>query len=91
MARAQKDLLSRLAEAGESAIKTLGDAPGADRFIGAATALRDRLDELQKRVRGLEALEQRIAALERKVDRLSKDSSATPKRKPAASARKSSG
>jgi hypothetical protein len=71
----QKDLLSRLAEAGEAAIKALGEAPGADRFFGAATALRDRLDELQKRVRGLESLEQRIAALERKVDRLSKESS----------------
>src|SRR5205814_8817762 len=33
MARAsQKDLLSRLADAGEAAIKSLGDAPGADRF-----------------------------------------------------------
>jgi hypothetical protein len=71
---AQKDLISRLADAGESAMKTLGDAPGADRFLGAATALRDRLDELQKRVRGLEALE-------RKVDRLSKDGSASSTRK----------
>jgi hypothetical protein len=75
----QKDLLARLAEAGEAAIKALGEAPGADRFIGAATAMRDRLDELQKRVRGLESLEQRIAALERKVDRLSKESTASRK------------
>jgi hypothetical protein len=83
MARAQqKDLLSRLADAGEAAIKTLGDAPGADRFMGAANALRDRLDELQKRVRGLEALEQRLTALERKVDRMSKGgAAATPARK----------
>jgi hypothetical protein len=77
MARAaQKDILSRLADAGEAAMKTLGDAPGADRFLGAANALRDRLDELQKRVRGLEDLEQRLAALERKVDRLGKGDSA---------------
>ena len=74
MARArspQKDLLTRLADAGEAAIKSIGDAPGADRFLGAANALRDRLDELQKRVRGLENLEQRLAELERKVSRLS--------------------
>jgi ubiquinone biosynthesis protein UbiJ len=69
---AQKDLLSRLADAGEAAIQKLGEAPGADRFMGAANALRDRLDELQRRVRGLEALEQRIEELERKVERLSK-------------------
>jgi hypothetical protein len=78
MARAgQKDILSRLADAGEAAMKTLADAPGADRFLGAATTLRDRLDELQKRVRGLEDLEQRLAALERKVDRLAKGESAS--------------
>ena len=82
MARAsQKDLLSRLADAGEAAIKSLGDAPGADRFLGAATAMRDRLDELQRRVRGLEGLEQRLAVLEKKVDRLAKaggSAAATP-------------
>lgn len=70
----QKDLLSRLADAGEAAIKSLGDAPGADRFLGAMTTMRDRMDELQRRVRGLEALEQRLVALERKVDRLAKES-----------------
>ena len=73
MARAsQKDLLSRLADAGEAAIKSLGDAPGADRFVGAVSAMRDRMDELQRRVRGLESLEQRLTALEKKVDKLAK-------------------
>jgi hypothetical protein len=83
MARApQKDLLSRLADAGEAAMKSIGDAPGADRFLGAANALRDRLDELQKRVRGLEGLEQRLVELERKVDRMSRGGgSTTPARK----------
>lgn len=79
MARgSQKDLLSRLADAGEAAIKTLGETPGADRFLGAATSLRDRLDELQRRVRGLEGLEQRVAELEEKVDRLAKASAESP-------------
>jgi uncharacterized protein involved in exopolysaccharide biosynthesis len=73
MARSgQKDLLTRLTDAGEAAIKAIGDAPGADRFLGAANALRDRLDELQRRVRGLEGLEQRLAELERTVERLAK-------------------
>ena len=73
----QKDLLSRLADAGEHAIKSIGEAPGADRFLGAANALRDRLDELQKRVRGLEELEQRLVALERKVDKLARGGAST--------------
>jgi TolA-binding protein len=88
-ARAQKDILSRLADAGEEAIQKLSDAPGADRFMNAASTMRDRLDEMQKRLRGLEQLEQRLAALERKVDRLSKSGSAAPAtRKTAATTRK---
>jgi hypothetical protein len=75
---AQKDLLTRLADAGEAAIRTLGEAPGAERFMGAALAMRDRMDELQRRVRGLEGLEQRLAELERRVDRLSKQSASAP-------------
>jgi tetrahydromethanopterin S-methyltransferase subunit G len=79
----QKDLVARLTEVGGAAMKTLGEAPGAERFVAAANALRERLDDLQKRVRGLEELEERIAKLERKVERLSKESSAA-KGKPSA-------
>jgi hypothetical protein len=76
------DLLGRLADLSEEAIQRLGDVPGADRALGAINTLRDRTDELQRRVRGLEALEQRLAALERKVDKLSK-ASGTSERSPA--------
>jgi TolA-binding protein len=69
MAR-QKDLLSRLADAGEEAIQRLADVPGADRVTGALGAMRDRMDEMQKRLRGLEALDRRLAELERRVDKL---------------------
>jgi hypothetical protein len=68
------DLLGRLADLSEDAIQRLADVPGADRAVGAINALRERTDELQRRVRGLEALEQRIAVLERKVEKLSKAS-----------------
>jgi len=79
----RNDLLGRLADLSEETIQRLGDVPGADRVLGALNALRDRTDELQKRVRGLESLEQRLAAVERKVDRLAKGgaSSAGPTRK----------
>jgi uncharacterized protein involved in exopolysaccharide biosynthesis len=69
---ARTDLLGRLADLSEDAIQRLSDAPGAERVLGAMNTMRDRLDELQKRVRGLEELEQRLTALERKVDKLGK-------------------
>src|SRR5437016_11287030 len=71
------DLVGRLADLSEEALQRLADMPGADRAVSALNALRDRIDELQKRVRGLEALEQRLTALERKVDKLSKSGSAS--------------
>ena len=79
----KNDLLGRLADMGEDALQRLSDAPGADKILGAMNTLRDRTDDLQKRVRGLENLEQRLAAVERKVDRLAKGgaSSAGPTRK----------
>ena len=50
-------------------------------------------DELQKRVRGLEDLEQRLAALERKVDKLggAAKSSTTTRKSTKATSTKSSG
>jgi hypothetical protein len=69
--REPKDLLTMLADRGEEAIQRLSDAPGADRLLGAAQALRDRLDEMQKRIRGIDALEKRVTELEKRVDALS--------------------
>jgi hypothetical protein len=76
------DLLGKLADLSEDAIQRLSDAPGADRALGALNNLRDRMDELQKRVRGLEDLEKRLTALERKVDKLSKGGSASMSSRP---------
>ena len=69
--REPKDLLAMLADRGEEAIQRLSDAPGADRLLGAAQALRDRMDEMQKRLRGIDAIERRVAELEKRVDALS--------------------
>lgn len=83
MARARKsDLLTRLVDAGEDAIQRLSEVPGGDRLVGTVNAMRDRVDELQRRVRGLEDLDRRLAALERKVDKLSRGESATRRKKP---------
>jgi hypothetical protein len=70
MARAQKDLLSRLADAGEEAMHRLSEAPGADRVLGVANSLRERVDELQRRMGNVDEIERRLGALERRVDQL---------------------
>jgi hypothetical protein len=84
---ARRDLLTRLADAGEEAIGKLADTPGADRFMGAIGGMRDRMDELQKRVRGIEDLERRVAALEARLAEppAKRTTRARTTRKPAAS------
>ena len=87
----QKDLLSRLADAGEEAIQRLAKAPGGENVVKAVNASRDRVDELQKRVRGIEGLEKRVAALEKRIDALTKQAGPKPAaRKPAARPKKPS-
>jgi polyhydroxyalkanoate synthesis regulator phasin len=74
------DLLGKLSDLSEDAMHRLSDVPGGERLVGAINATRERVDELQKRVRGMDDLEKRLAALERKVDKLAKGSaSAGPK------------
>jgi len=70
-----KDPVAKLTDLGEGAIKRFSDAPGADRLLGALNTTRERLDELQRRLRGIDELEKRVAVLERKVDKLSKGAS----------------
>ncbi|HEY2074511.1 MAG TPA: hypothetical protein VGG88_13115 [Gaiellaceae bacterium] len=69
----RSDLLGRLADLSEEAMHRLQEAPGGDRVVGTMNAMRDRVDELQRRVRGIDELERRLTALERKVDKLAKD------------------
>ena len=90
----QKNIVERLADAGEEAIQRIGSAPGADRILGAVGSLRERVDDMQKKMRGFEAYEKRLAAAERRLDKLEgktttrKTSSSAKKR---STARKSSG
>ena len=74
MARSQKDLISRLADVGEEAIMRMGDVPGAGRFLDVANSMRERLDDMQKRMRGLDVLEKRVKDLEARVVKLERGS-----------------
>lgn len=82
MAQPRQSIVDRLADLGEEAIQRIGNAPGGDRVLAAMAGTRDRLDDLQKRVRGLEALDKRVAAMERRLDKLEGKGKATTARKP---------
>lgn len=68
----EKDLVSRLADAGEEALHRLADLPGGQKAVGALNELRNRVDDLGKKVRGIEALEERVAKLEKELAALKK-------------------
>jgi outer membrane murein-binding lipoprotein Lpp len=61
------DVIARLADKGEQAISRIGDLPGGQRALKAFNDLRLRVDELNKRVRGIDDLEKRVAKLEKDV------------------------
>jgi predicted nucleic acid-binding Zn-ribbon protein len=71
MAESQ-NLLGRLADAGEEAISKVSEMPALHRLTTTMTTLRERVDEMQKRLRGLDEIETRLAALEKRVDELAK-------------------
>src|SRR2546421_3397517 len=85
----QKNIVERLADAGEEAIQRIGSAPGADRILGAVGSLRDRVDDMQKKMRGFEGFEKRLSALERRLDKL-EGKGKTTTRKTSAGAKKRS-
>lgn len=62
-----KDLITRLADAGEDAIQRLGELPGGKTMVEAASNFRARLDELAVRIRAIDPLEKRVTALEKRL------------------------
>lgn len=76
MPQGTPEIVSKLADRGEEALQKIASTPAAQKLLDALTGLRDRMDELQRRVSGVEALEKRVANLEKQVKALSKP--ATP-------------
>jgi uncharacterized protein YceH (UPF0502 family) len=77
----EKDFVTRLADAGEEALQRLADLPGGQKAVTAMNDLRTRVDDLTKKVRGIDALEARIVKLEKEVAALKK--AKTPARRQA--------
>ena len=82
MPQGTPEIVSKLADRGEEALQKIASTPAAQKLLDALTGLRDRIDELQRRVSGVEALEKRIVDLEKQVKALSK--AQKPAAKPAA-------
>lgn len=83
----EKDILTRLADAGEDALHRLAELPGGQRALAAVNDLRTRVDDLTKKVRGIDALEARVVKLEKELAALKKAKASTSRstpRKPAA-------
>jgi outer membrane murein-binding lipoprotein Lpp len=59
------DLIGKLAGKGEQAVQRLADLPGGTRALKAFNDLKLRVDDLSRKVRGIDALEARVAKLEK--------------------------
>jgi hypothetical protein len=86
---ATKNPLDRLASLGEEVLGKAAQNPTAHRVLQGAVQLKDRVDDLSKRVRGLEAMEKRINQLEKRLAKL-EGGTRSPARKSAGSKKTSS-
>jgi hypothetical protein len=82
----ERDVLARLADRGEEALQRIVDLPGGSRAVKAFTDLRERVDELGRKMRGVDKLEARVAKLEKELAALKRAqkpaaAKATPERK----------
>ena len=85
--KTEKDFVARLADAGEEALQRLSELPGGQKALTAYNDLRNRVDELGKKVRGIDELEARVAKLEKELAALKKSKAPARRqapRKPAA-------
>ena len=64
---AEKDMIGRLADRGEATLARLAELPGGSRALKAFNDLRERVDELGKKMRGIDELEERVAKLEKEL------------------------
>ena len=89
----QKDILSRVSDLGAEALHKLADVPGGAKLVEMMNESKARLDDMQKKLRGLDALEKRVAKLEKQLAAMTKKPAArtqsaakpaAPKKPPAA-------
>ncbi len=85
MPQSTPEIVTKLADRGEEALQKLAGSPAAQKLLDALTGLRDRIDELQRRVSGVEDLEKRVVQLEKQLKAQQKPAAKKPAaKKPAA-------
>jgi hypothetical protein len=82
-ATVERDVLGRLADRGEEALQRLSEIPGGSRVLKAFQDLRGAVDDLGRKVRGIDALEARVAKLEKELASLKRASKPAAAKKPA--------
>jgi polyhydroxyalkanoate synthesis regulator phasin len=65
-----KSPFDRLASLGEEVLGKAAQSPATSKLLQSAMQLKDRVDDLSKRVRGLEGMEKRIDDLEKRLAKL---------------------
>jgi TolA-binding protein len=70
MAKNPKTPFDRLASLGEEVLGKASQNPTAARVLHGAMQMKDRVDDLSKRVRGLEGMEKRLTQLEKRLAKL---------------------
>ena len=83
-----KDVISRLADRGEEALHRLAELPGGTKALKTFNELRERVDDLSRKVRGIDKLEERVEKLEKELASLKRQAKpvttrTTPRPKPA--------
>src|SRR4051794_4778852 len=78
---ARNDLLGRLADISEEAVQRLSDAPGGERLMNTLNSMRDRGDELQRRVPGGGEIQKRPEKKERRGGKISQGEGASARAK----------
>lgn len=80
MEQTQKDIITRLAERGEQVVGRITDLPAAKTLVDKTSALAKNVDSMQKQLRSLGPLEKRVAAIERRLEKLEGKGTTTRKR-----------
>ena len=83
-----KDVITRLADAGEEALQKLGDLPGGKSLLKAVGDIRTRLDDTTAKLRKLDPLERRVSSIEKRLSALEGPKTTTTRKTAKKTARK---
>jgi hypothetical protein len=81
--------LSQLASLGEEVLERASQNPATSKPVGYLMQVKERTDDLARRVRGLEAMERRIEQLEKRVAKVESGKRASSSSKDTASSKSS--